>query len=329
MENSLISILSIAVSIIIFFITYRQTIGAKRERIKSANIEIEKIILRRIVSESVTPKTIDVIRLIEGKARDFHVKIGDLFSHDQIMNCIYTRIIETDLIPHTQREEILSRIIPALVEAETSPIQDQNFIGASTKSWKVNLNRNVMPLVIGVLASLVGAFVAVIPKIGSNNINMKNEINILLATAAISLTIIIIYYIFNRLKESQQEVTISENSKAIEKAISFERDVAKFIGKAGLKITPSNSVKNRYDFSIHKNGKKILVEVKAWSRPIPFNILSEVVEVLDKTVRAENADEGLVIVKTPIDSKVLDLKGKKIRILTLNEFKNYLTINVK
>ena len=95
MENYLLSILGIAVSIMLFLIGYRQTIGAKKERIKSANSEVEKIMVRRIVLESYTAKPIDIARLIEGKARDFRVKVGDLLSDSQIMNCIYTRILET------------------------------------------------------------------------------------------------------------------------------------------------------------------------------------------------------------------------------------------
>ena len=329
MENYLLSILGIAVSIMLFLIGYRQTIGAKKERIKSANSEVEKIMVRRIVLESYTAKPIDIARLIEGKARDFRVKVGDLLSDSQIMNCIYTRIVETDLIAHNQREEILSRIIPVLEEAEATPFQEKDVVEVSTESSRKTLYQIAVPLTMGIVASLMGALVTVIPKIGTIDMDIQSLFPILIATASVSLALIISYYIFSRLKESQQEVTISSSSRAIEQAINFERDVARVIEKTGLKILPAGPSDRGYDFAIEKDGKRIFVEVKAWSRTMPIRILSRVVEVLEKTVDMENAAEGFVITKSPIDYKSLDLENKKIRIMTLSEFRNYLVHRYK
>jgi hypothetical protein len=329
MENYLLSILGIAVSIMLFLIGYRQTIGAKKERIKSANSEVEKIMVRRIVLESYTAKPIDIARLIEGKARDFRVKVGDLLSDSQIMNCIYTRIVETDLIAHNQREEILSRIIPVLEEAEATPFQEKNVVEVSTESRRKTLYQIAVPLTMGIVASLMGALVTVIPKIGTIDMDIQSLFPILIATASVSLALIISYYTFSRLKESQQEVTISSSSRAIEQAINFERDVARVIEKTGLKILPAGPSDRGYDFAIEKDGKRIFVEVKAWSRTMPIRILSRVVEVLEKTVNMENAAEGFVITKSPIDFKSLDLENKKIQIMTLSEFRNYLAHRYK
>lgn len=328
MENYLLSILGIAVSIMLFLIGYRQTIGAKKERIKSANSEVEKIMVRRIVLESYTAKLIDIARLIEGKARDFRVKVGDLLSDSQIMNCIYTRIVETDLIAHNQREEILSRIIPVLEEAEATPLQEKDVVEVSTESRRKPLYQIAVPLTMGIVASLIGALVTVIPKIGTIDMDIPSLFSILIATASVSLALIISYYTFSRLKESQQEVTISSSSRAIEQAINFERDVARVIEKTGLKILPAGRDRG-YDFAIEKDGKRIIVEVKAWYRTMPIRILSRVIEVLEKTVNMENAAEGFVITKSPIDFKSLDLENKKIRIMTLSEFRNYLVHRYK
>jgi len=84
MENYILGIGGIVVSIVLFLIGYRQTVGAKKERIKLANEDIEKILVRRIVQESITPSVVDLSRLLEGKARDFRVRVGDLLSESQI-----------------------------------------------------------------------------------------------------------------------------------------------------------------------------------------------------------------------------------------------------
>lgn len=324
MENYLLSSLGITVSIILFLIAYRQTIGAKKERKKTANSEVEKIMLRRIVLENNAPKLIDISRLIEGKARDYRVKVGDLLSEAQIMNCIYTRIVETDLIAHNQREEILSRIIPILEESEGAPIQEQKILEASYEIRQKAIFQIAVPLTIGIIASLLGGFVTVIPKIGALDMDFQRLLPIIVATVSVSLALITSFYIFSRLKESQQEVTISSSSRAIEQAISFERSVAKAIEKSGIKIQPAGSGDRGYDLALEKDGKKIFVEVKAWSRPMPIRILSRVIELLEKAVTLKNAAEGIIVIKSPMDLKSLDIENKKIRIMTLNDFRNYL-----
>lgn len=327
MDNYLLSFLGIAISIILFFIGYQQTLGAKKERIKSANSEVEKIMIRRIVLESYTPKLIDISRIIEGKARDLRVKIGDLFSESQMLNCIYTRILETDLIAHDQRAEILSRIVPILDEAESAPIQEQKIVEESNEVRRKKVYQVAVPLTMGILASLIGGFVTVIPKIGSIDIDVQSLLSILLATASVSLALIISFYTFYRFKESQQEVAISGSSRVLEKAISFERDVVKVIEKTGLKVQVAGPCDRDYDFAIEKDGKKIFIEVKAWSRPMPISLLSRVILVLEKTVNAESTSEGIIVTKSPIDLGNLDIKNKKISIMTLREFRNYLAHN--
>jgi len=324
MENYILSFLGIAISIILFFIGYRQTIGAKKERIKTANSEVEKILVRRIVLENYTPKPIDVSRLLEGKARDFKVKAGDLLSESGILNCIYTRILETDLIAQGQREEILSRIIPILDEAEGAPIQEQKVMEFPHEQREKNLYQTVVPFIIGIIASLLGALVTIFPKIGTVDLNIESLFPAIAATAGASLALITIIYAFYRLKESQQEVTISSSSNAIAQAINFERDVAKEIEKKGLKVTPAGPEDRGYDFVIEQDGKKTIVEVKAWSHKVPISLLSRIVSLLDKVVNMENAEEGIIITKAPLDLRALDLKSEKVRLMTLREFRNYL-----
>jgi hypothetical protein len=68
MEGYLQTGLGILVSLILFVIGYRQTIGAKKERTKNANSSITRVIMRRMVLEDYSPVYKDITRVIEGKA---------------------------------------------------------------------------------------------------------------------------------------------------------------------------------------------------------------------------------------------------------------------
>ena len=54
--NIVLAVLGTAVSILLFVIAHRQTIGARQERVRTANDEIEKILVRRIGPGRLRPK---------------------------------------------------------------------------------------------------------------------------------------------------------------------------------------------------------------------------------------------------------------------------------
>ena len=123
MGEYILGIAGIAVSVGLFFLGYRQTIGARKERTRSANEEIEKILVRRIVLEEYAPRVEDIARLIDGKARDFHVRPMDLLSEGQLLNNIFTRVVETDFIP---------RELPSWGHLRPHPRASQRKEGVST-----------------------------------------------------------------------------------------------------------------------------------------------------------------------------------------------------
>lgn len=87
------SVVGIVVSVGLFLIAYRQTVGAKRERTVSTNQEVEKVLVRRVVLESYIPDVNAITWLLEGKARDFRVRPSDLLAEEQVLNSIFTRIV--------------------------------------------------------------------------------------------------------------------------------------------------------------------------------------------------------------------------------------------
>ena len=162
--NILPTVLGTAVSIFLFVIAHRQTIGARRERIRSANDEIEKILVRRIVLEGFAPTQEEIVRLIDTKARDFRARPTDLLSDSQFMNNIYTRIVESDFILREQRQQILDRVGHAIEVAEEQPVLEQavDQIAAQKRSRSYATYSMVIAAVV---ASLVGSTFSILPEI--------------------------------------------------------------------------------------------------------------------------------------------------------------------
>jgi len=103
-------LLGIFVSIILSMWGYRQIVGARRERIRAANSELEKVLIRRIVLESYQPIVDDLSRLIGGKAREHRIKRGDLLSETQLLETVFTKITESDFMTQDRRNEVLERL---------------------------------------------------------------------------------------------------------------------------------------------------------------------------------------------------------------------------
>lgn len=323
MEEYLLGGFGIFVSVALFLIGYRQTIGAKKERVIAANSEIEKIILRRVVLENYDPTVTDLSRFLEGKARDFRVKINDLLSEGQILNCIFTRIIETDLIAQDKREEILNRLINILEEVENTPISESSVIDLNTTSKSQTFYKFSIPLTMAFVASIMGSIITLIPQAKSNSLNLSSMSEIMSVTIAMSMTMIMALYMYKKLKESQQDVDIPSRSKSIEKAIEFEREVAKVIDKYGIKYKASGPQDQGYDFEIILNDKPVLIEVKAWTRPAPMQLITRIVHRLAEYVDKGNAQKGLIISKVPINIKNIEVSAD-IEAMSLSEFNKYL-----
>ena len=118
MDAYLSSGFGILVSIILFVLTYQQTIGAKRIRAKNANQDIHSLFMRRMVFEEYAPKFKDLTKIVEGKAREFKVSINDLLSEEQILNALFTEVFDSDLISPRHRVEIENRLNECLDRIE-------------------------------------------------------------------------------------------------------------------------------------------------------------------------------------------------------------------
>ena len=318
----LLGIAGIVVSLVLFLIGYRQTVGAKRERTFAAIAEIEKILVRRVVLESYSPKVQDIERLIEGKARDFRVARSDLISIEQLLNTLFTRIVESDLIPQTSREDIIGRIMPAITESEREK-NDERVMGRPS-SLQGTLREVPGPSVaLAIIASIIGATTAFLPYLKSIDVAPKQILLTAAGTLVGSFVMIMVVIIYRRIKDSQEVDYLQSGMTGYS---LFENEVMQMLRKAKVTFLPLKEDQGA-DFFIENRDKKILIEVKHWRHPVSAQIVNQVYRRLGLALQRNSADLALLVTPLSLSASLAALiedKEFNVRMVGIKELKTFL-----
>lgn len=320
MFDSFLGVLGIIVSILLFLIGYRQTIGAKKERIAAANTEIGRVLIRRIVLEKYAPKIKDITRLVEGKARDYRVQPAELLSETQILNTIYTRIMESDLIPAEQRDELLDRVTSALTTSEEKPAE--YIVEEVTSSEKIIKKNNTYLLMLATIASMIGATIPLISDLKAVEVKLPEAIASTAGIAAISMALIGIIFVLFKARTSQE--SYSSKAEEIKRYVNFEMEVRNLLKKHGL-VSIAPSVDAGYDFIFEDGDKKLLVEVKTWTHAIPNQVFRRVVDRLKKAMTEVGAMEAVIVTR---GAGGVHIHEDNIRIIPVRELNDFI-VNLK
>lgn len=323
MENYLLTFFSVFISVVLFLLTYRQTIGAKKERIRAANDNIEKILVRRIVLEEFTPKSDDINRLLEGKARDYKVDVNDLLSESQIMNTIYTRIFETDFITQEQREKIFQRINGTIIQLENMPINESEVVSLTSRRQNI-IKRTLLPILLALTASILGTIISLFPEI--KNIKTSDSSNEVIAFVALTLVASFVVTLFTYYLRKYKEPSM-DNSKtsSINDYIEFEKKVEDIINKTGYRIIKSHDI--YYDFLIEKYDKKYIVEVKNWKRRMPLKLIHDLGFKLNEYGKMEKANNVFIVTPLTVNMQKELSQFELLKLASIKEFRNILAHN--
>lgn len=124
MSMTTVILIAIVGAIILLVLAYRQTIGSKMVRVRLANEDLETILMKRVVLEGYQPTAEGLSRIISGKAREYGLKRGDLMSESQVLDVIFTKIIESDLITQELRSDLIKRLSPMLKIVEADQVKE-------------------------------------------------------------------------------------------------------------------------------------------------------------------------------------------------------------
>jgi hypothetical protein len=323
--------LGILVSIVLFLFGYRQTIGARKERVRAANNTVHRALVRRMVLENYQPKYDDISRILEGKAREFQVSADDLYSEEQVLNQLFTEVFDNDLIAPAQRTEIETRLEDVFRQLLTrkdeleKPTQQLALPAKDQKDrliWLMGLATS--------MAGAVTAFLLIVRKEGTlisdNAISDISDIKLLIPVAGVFLGSIAAVTAISVLKRSREAPEEPSKKVAIHEGIELEQEIAAVLDKAGVsyEIQPSSGGILTPDFLVKLNDRRIAIEAKAWRSPPPLRLLSMTRDRAKLLLDRKVADEVVIVtnLKSPLPQTFTHVEG--IKILPVKELPTFL-----
>lgn len=313
--------LGIIVSVLLFLIGYRQTIGARKERIKAANEKLIDTILKRIILEKYQPKRDDILRIIEGNARNYKVKPKDLLTTEQVINTLYTKIFENDLITQEQRDQNIDKLTPLFEDEKKDQKQEIDLIVSKPIDRSRKLI-NVITLSLGLISTLIGVLFTSFDKLFSSNFEFSSLNYTTIIALVGSLIAITTIYFFIRFKDTQESGEEKASDDPLKDSISFEKEVFKIFKRMNLNTTIPTGRDLGIDI-IAKNGKTLAIQIKYVRMRPPIAYMRQLMTRLAKGMSDLKIDQGLIILpKTYRLNDILKM-DQNIRIVDLNDLKDY------
>ncbi|MBL8388205.1 MAG: hypothetical protein JNK17_08335 [Hydrogenophaga sp.] len=293
--------IGVAVSVIFFLIGYRQTIGARKERVGSANRAVYKALLRRLVLEDYAPKLDDINRLIEGKAHEFQVSPGDLHPDEQVLNQVFAEIFDNDFIAPEKRSEIEVRVGSAFDQLNKGK---QKLDESRLSSPDLEKRKTLLVGMLGLLASLMGALFSLVLIVGKDfpstqDITAFRSLVPMIAVFAASLVSVVAISFVKRLREAPEELP-SRVTAAAEGAL-LEHEVAALLAKLRIpfEIEPKIGLL-RPDFVIKLGDKRIAIETKSWRSAPPLSLVARAARYLQEILREGAVDDAVLVTRARI-----------------------------
>jgi hypothetical protein len=178
------------------------------------------------------------------------------------------------------------------------------------------------PLILAVITSLIGTLVAAYPVLTDPSLSSikqllsPNAIAIFVGNLVVILSMLLIVRFRDRSEQPSRQ-------SAAQRAMDFERDVGKVLNQSDAKVRMA-PLGAGYDFEIDESGKRILLEVKAWSHRVPLALQRQTIDRIRASMKDLNADEAWIVVK---DKTVVphQIQDEKVRVLSLEELRNTLS----
>jgi len=310
LDTALGTALGAVLSLALFAFSYRQTVGARRERIRSANGEMGRVLIKRFVQDSGHPSLKDLERYIEGKAREHQVSPSGLLSAEELLTNVYARIFEDDLLDTPRRDKAGERIKALLDQLDREP--EDLWPSAADGEMSAESRRRL----IGVMAAttaMVGSLAALLPAIDGQGGQVRAVSYLAALVASLGVIGAVIAVLRLRYEDDPEQARDSSIQRAAHLEKSVERVVKRYGGER------LDGPDRGLDFLVERQGRRLGIEVKAWSRPLPRSLVDRALERAALAGQRLGVDEVLFVTPNRPPPSTRDLDGGMLRWITIDE----------
>lgn len=277
------------------------------------------MLLKRVILENFDINVLNINKIIEGFAISNQVRTNQLLSEAQIINSLFTKVMENDFITAEHRGEILHKLekFSDTLEEDTATTQIETDIKKPVLSVS-----SFIQIGIALTASISGVIVAVFPGLDNVEGLISTFDSYFPAIIVFTISLVIIVGIFTVFK--LRDTPIERESHPALLGLQFEDEVVKNIKRfiPNNKLDYSGSDKD-VDIIINHPSKKIIIEVKYWSIKPKLPMVKKIVSRLRLAKERLMADELIIVSNKPIDITISDMEND-VKFLTLKDLAKYL-----
>jgi len=289
--NILLTIgLGLGVPIITFLITYKKTVGARRERERTAYREIISIMVKLVAHEQINPNLDVISGLIRSKAREYNVNI-DIPSLPTIFEDVMTKFVENEFISQDVKKNLIDKVLSLQEEVlEAKEVKEAAYrVGEATTAELLSTVTAILTTIVGAI-TVIAVTKAIQPKI------------VLIAPfiiiATITTVLVTLFFYLELTEESAKKETESARygGPIFEKMVSSALE--KILPKENIEWEVTLSGGQRVDFLLQIDNEKIPLEVKY--RIVQPNSIKQMLDYM-RTLEAKRA---ILITNSSVTPKI-------------------------
>jgi hypothetical protein len=315
-------VLGVVLTIVFFAVGYRQTIGGRKERARSANKHLAEALFRRLALDDRFPINLaGVSKLIMGSALEAKVRLDDLYTPEQLEAVLYAKIVESDYLPDDRRVVVLEKLSQCFAGEEQQhyiqvPARDRRRIGSEAR----------LALLSAAMAGSLSVLTATIISVRGNDnlfdgMDLGTTAAAVAALAGLLVATAVVLAMYTRLRENS--VSTAEQSVSAQRAEEYERKVVEELVSDGFIISAGENP--AYDFRVEGPDGDIGVEVKYDINQLSLSQIKSKFAKLDELCKSGHIAKAVIISSRSPLPEVRRLRNSNVTIMPRYGFKDYLS----
>lgn len=318
----LIGLAGILISLLVFMISYRRTIGSRKERIKAANRETVTILARTIANSQMGVDEQMVQGVIRSKAREHNASVGDLNNMFIILEDVMTKYIENEFISEDVKNKLVEKVKGLLAEKK----EPETRIDVIS-----DLSKDRLRILMSTFSAMIAMVTVLVVYFGVTKLefSLKTEFPIsLLLTMSASIVVATLMAFTTLALDRQKRIrneTIYRGPMLKEIVLSTLRE---YFNKSDIEQELLFFDGKRIDFVVKKEDENIPVKVKYM---LDSKSLPRAIKELQEFIARLKAKKGLLIIntlasekdkKTAVDSNIIIIENALSKKDIIRQLKN-------